>query len=191
MPRRTADTRRIVGQFLSAVGFEIFFDPSAADAVWDAILTAGAPHGLKPIGLGARDTLRLEMKYSLYGNDIDDTTLPLEAGLGWIVKLAKGDFIGRDAMVAAKAAGLKRKLVGFEVTDRGIARHLNPVVDAEGHEIGVVTSGTHGPSVGKAIGMAYLPIEIAQVGQTFLIQVRKNTLPAVVVETPFYRRPAP
>lgn len=169
-------------------GFEIFFSPSHAAKVWDGILGAGEEFGLQPIGLGARDTLRLEMKYALYGNDIDETTLPLEAGLGWIVRLRKPQFIGKAALVAAKEAGLKRKLIGFELKGRGIARHGYAIVDAEGKSIGEVTSGTHSPSLGKSIGMAYVPIALAEVGTPLKIQIRKKVVDAQVVETPFYSK---
>lgn len=168
-------------------GFEIFFAPEHADRVWDRLMDAGAPYGLAPIGLGARDTLRLEMKYSLYGNDIDATTHPLEAGLGWVVKLNKGDFVGRDALLAVKEAGLSRKLVGFELTERGIARHDYPVVDEAGQVIGRVTSGTMSPSLGKSIGMAYVPVALSKEGSQFRVEVRGKTIAAQVVKTPFYK----
>ena len=169
-------------------GFEVFFAPEHGSQVWDAIVEAGAPHGLGLAGLGARDTLRLEMKYALYGNDIDATTLPIEAGLGWITKLKKGPFIGSDVMVAARKAGLKRRLIGFEITGRGIARHGYTVLNTDGEPIGEVTSGTHSPSLGKAIGMAYVPPSLARPGTELLIQIRKKQVSATVVKTPFYKR---
>ena len=140
-------------------GFEVYVHPDRAGAVWDAILEAGRPHGVIPVGLGARDTLRLEATLALYGNDIDDTTTPWEANLGWIVKMKKGDFTGREALAKQKEAGITRRLVGFEVTGRGIARHGFPVLAAPGADpVGVVTSGTQTPTVGKPIGLAYVPV---------------------------------
>jgi len=169
-------------------GFEVYCPPEAARKVWDAILDAGRPRGAVPAGLGARDTLRLEAKMALYGNDIDDTTTPWEADLGWIVKMKKGDFTGRAALEAQKAAGVTRKLVGFEVTGRGIARHGHPLtVDATGKP-GVVTSGTQTPTLGKAIGLAYVPVESSAVGTALTVDVRGRPVPAVIVPTPFYKR---
>ena len=143
--------------------------------------------GAKPCGLGARDTLRLEAKMALYGNDIDDSTTPLEADLGWIVKLEKGDFMGRDVLEREKNEGPKRKLVGFEMVDRGIARHGYPVVDGK-EEIGVVTSGTHSPTLKKAIGLAYLPLDKSAPGSEFTVLIRGKETRARVVPTPFYKR---
>jgi len=169
-------------------GFEIYCAPDAARKIWDAVLSAGRPQGVVPAGLGARDTLRLEAKMALYGNDIDDTTTPWEADLGWIVKMKKGDFCGRAALEAQKAAGVTRKLVGFEVTGRGIARHGHTLtVDATG-KAGVVTSGTQPPTIGKAIGLAYVPVESAAVGTRLTIDVRGRGVSAVIVPTPFYKR---
>jgi len=169
-------------------GFEVYCAPEAARTIWDALLSAGGPRGLVPTGLGARDTLRLEAKMALYGNDIDDTTTPWEADLGWIVKMKKGEFTGRAALEAQKAEGVTRKLVGFEVTGRGIARHGHPLtVDATG-KAGVVTSGTQTPTIGRAIGLAYVPVESASVGTKLTIDVRGRGVPAVVVPTPFYKR---
>ncbi len=169
-------------------GFEVYCAPDAARKVWDAILDAGRPRGAVPAGLGARDTLRLEAKMALYGNDIDDTTTPWEADLGWIVKMKKGEFSGRAALEAQKAAGVTRKLVGFEVTGRGIARHGHPLmVDATG-KAGIVTSGTQTPTLGKAIGLAYVPVESSAVGTALTIDVRGRKVPAVIVPTPFYKR---
>ncbi len=169
-------------------GFEVFVAPEHGPAVWDAILAAGEPHGIQPIGLGARDTLRLEMKYSLYGNDITRDTTPLEARLGWITKLKKGDFIGRDALLAQKAEGLKRVLVAFKLLDRGIARHGYPVL-VDGEVVGEVTSGAPSPSVGASIGLCYLPFSHRKPGSRFEVQVRRKRIPAEVVKPPFYQRP--
>lgn len=165
-------------------GFEIYHSPKFSAQLWDAIFEAGKPYAIQPVGLGARDTLRLEMKYCLYGNDIDQTTNPLEAGLGWITKLDKPDFIGKDALLQIKAAGLKRKSVGFEVLDRGIPRHGYHVLK-DGTPVGVVTSGTQSPTLNKPIGIAYVPAELAVVGTTIEIDLRGKIAPAVVVKTPF------
>ncbi len=167
-------------------GFEVYCKNEEVKQVWDRVMEAGAPYGIKPIGLGARDTLRLEMGYCLYGNDIDDTTSPLEAGLGWITKFTK-DFVNSDGLAAQKEAGVHRKLVGFELNERGIPRKDYPIVDAEGNEIGRVTSGTMSPSLGKGIGLGYVPTSHASPGTTVYIQIRKNRLPATVVKTPFYK----
>lgn len=169
-------------------GCEVYVSNEYGDKLWDAIFEAGASDGIKPIGLGARDTLRLEMGYCLYGNDIDDTTSPLEAGLGWITKFsdAKGDFIDKDFLLNQKAEGVKRKLVGFELIDRGIARHELPICDASGKKIGHVTSGTMGPSVKKAVGMGYVDVPYNKVGSEIFVEVRGKLLKAVVVKTPFY-----
>ncbi|MCD6530943.1 glycine cleavage system aminomethyltransferase GcvT [bacterium] len=167
-------------------GFELYMKPEAAPKIWDALLEAGEPFGIKPCGLGARDTLRLEMKYALYGNDIDETTNPYEAGLGWIVKLEKGDFIGRDAIIDAKAKGLKRKLVCLELQERGFPRHGYKVF-REGEEVGVVSSGTFSPMLNKGIALAYVPREFSKVGNAFEVQVRNVKIPAVVVKPPFWK----
>jgi len=172
-------------------GFEVYTAPEVAPEVWRAILAEGRPKGLLPAGLGARDTLRFEAGMSLYGNDIDDTTTPLEAGLGWIVKLEKkGDFIGRDILERQKEEGLDRKLVGFEMVDRGIARHGYPVFLAEGDDepAGQVTSGTQSPTLGKALGMAYLPIDSCGEGTVFFVGIRSRRAAARVVALPFYSR---
>ncbi len=170
-------------------GFEVYVHSDRAGAVWDAILEAGKPHGVIPAGLGARDTLRLEATLALYGNDIDDTTTPWEANLGWIVKMKKGDFTGRDALAKQKETGVTRRLVGFEVTGRGIARHGFPVlVDPESGPVGVVTSGTQTPTVGKAIGLAYVPAGRTTPGTPLAIDVRGRPVAARVVPTPFYKR---
>lgn len=169
-------------------GFEVYLPSENAPKVWDAILEAGKPFGILPAGLGARDTLRLEAKLALYGNDIDDTVTPWEADLGWIVKMKKGDFIGRDALEKQKAAGITRKLTGFEVTGRGIARHGHPLKMDESGKSGLVTSGTQTPTLGKAIGLAYVPVESATPGKKLTIDVRGREVPAVTVPTPFYKR---
>lgn len=169
-------------------GFEIYVANENAAAVWDAILEAAKDYGIKPIGLGARDTLRLEMGYCLYGNDIDDTTSPLEAGLGWITKLKKeADFVDKDFLIEQKAAGLTRKLVGFEVLGKRPPRQGYAIVNAEGEEIGTVTSGTKGPSVEKAIGMGYVQKAYAKKETTIFIGVRGKKIEAKVVGLPFYK----
>ena len=169
-------------------GFEVYCPPEAAVEIWDAILASGKPHGLIPAGLGARDTLRLEAKMALYGNDIDDTVTPWEADLGWIVKMRKGDFVGRAVLERQKAAGISKKLVGFQVTGRGIARHGHPVKTLAGP--GIVTSGTQTPTVGKPIGLAYVPVAASAIGTEIEIDIRGRGVSAVVVSTPFYKRPA-
>lgn len=168
-------------------GFEVYVAPDAAPGIYNRILEAGKEHGVVPVGLGARDTLRLEAKMALYGNDIDADHTPLQADLGWIVKLDKGEFNGRDVLVKEKENGVSRLLVGFEMVDRGIARHDYPVVEG-GEEIGVVTSGTHSPSLKKAIGLAYLPHGKSDVGTEFSILIRGRETKARVVSTPFYKR---
>jgi aminomethyltransferase len=169
-------------------GVELFCPTSDAPTVWRALLEAGGPLGIEPAGLGARDTLRLEARLSLYGNDIDETTNPIEAGLGWIVKLDKGDFVGRAALQAIKDRGPTRKMAGFEMTGRGIARHGYPLLDATGQKVGVCTSGSPGPTVGKNIGLGYLPLPMTAIGTPFLVDCRGRTVEAVVVKTPFYKR---
>jgi aminomethyltransferase len=168
-------------------GFELYVSPDSAPIIWDRLVEVGAPHGLIPAGLGARDTLRLEAAMALYGHEIDDSTTPLDAGLGWVVKLGKGEFLGRDVLVAQKSEGLRQKLVGFEMTGRGIGRQGYDVL-ARGEVVGRVTSGTMSPTLGKAIGMAYVPPGLAEVGAEIEIQVRKNSVPAVIVPIPFYKR---
>lgn len=171
-------------------GCEVYVPNEYGDQLWKAVFEAGEPYGIQPIGLGARDTLRLEMGFCLYGNDIDDTTSPLEAGLGWITKFndVKGDFIDKQYLLDQKTAGLKRKLVGFELVDRGIARHEMPICDAQGNKIGHVTSGTMGPSVKKAIGMGYVDVPFNKVGSEIFIEVRGKLLKACVVKMPFYKK---
>jgi aminomethyltransferase len=171
-------------------GFELYTNPEDAPALWRALIDQGRPRGLLPAGLGARDTLRLEAGMALYGNDIDENTTPYEAGLDWIVKLDKGDFIGRDELERQEAEGCERRLVGFEMVDRGIARHGYPVLldaDAEKPD-GHVTSGTRLPTLGKAMGMAYLPIGATEVGREFFVEIRGRTTRARVVDLPFYSR---
>jgi aminomethyltransferase len=168
-------------------GFELYVAPEHAAAIWRRLLEVGAPHGLLPAGLGARDTLRLEAAMALYGHEIDTTTTPWEAGLDWVVKLDKGDFLGRAALVEQKERGLTRKLVGFEIEGRGIARQGHAVV-AGGATVGVVTSGTFSPTFEKALGLAYVPLALASPGSRLAIDVRGKQLAAVVVEAPFYRR---
>lgn len=165
-------------------GFEIYIAPSQAAALWHRFMEAGQPYGLLPIGLGARDTLRLEMKYTLYGNDIGEDTTPLEAGIGWAVKLDKGGFIGRDALLKQKAAGVKRKLVGFKMTERGIPRSHYPI-QADGRTIGHVTSGSMSPTLGENIGLGYVETGYAPVGTRIAVEIRGKGTGAQVVRTPF------
>jgi len=165
-------------------GFELYLPAEKTEAVWEALLAAGKPDGSAPVGLGARDTLRLEMKYALYGNDIDQTTNPLEAGLGWVVKLGKGEFIGKPAIEQVKAEGPRRRLVGFEMIDRSVARHGYRVL-REGAEIGHVTSGSYGPSVDRYIGVGYVPAALSAVGTEIEVEVRGRPQKARVAKTPF------
>jgi aminomethyltransferase len=167
-------------------GVEIYFEDKNDDAekIWNAIFEAGKPEGIKPIGLGARDTLRLEMGYCLYGNDIDDNTSPLEAGLGWITKFTK-DFTAREILERQKQEGIKRKLVGFEMIDKGIPRHGYEITDEQGIRIGEVTSGTQAPSLGKAIGLGYVVKEFSAIDSTIYIKIRDKQLEAKVVKFPF------
>ncbi len=169
-------------------GCEIFMPWNAAETVWNGLLQIGAEDGLKPAGLGCRDTLRLECKMALYGNDIDETTNPLEAALGWTVKFEKAMFVGKAALEKVKAEGTTRKLVGFEVTGRGIARHGYPVKDTSGNVVGTVTSGSPSPTTGKNIGLAYVPMALSAIGSKFLVDCRGKDVEAVVVKTPFYKR---
>lgn len=166
-------------------GFELYVDPKHAAALWNKLMDFGKPQGLKPVGLGARDTLRLEMKYSLYGNDIDEAHTALESDLGWVVKFDKGDFLGREALLKQKQQGVAQRLVGFKMLERGIARHGYPVV-IDGKPAGIVTSGTHSPSLDLDIGCAYVPVSHAHPGAEIKIDIRGKTLAAVVVKTPFY-----
>lgn len=172
--------------YTGAGGFEIYFENANAGHIWNAVFEAGKPYGIKPIGLGARDTLRLEMGFCLYGNDIDDNTSPLEAGLGWVTKFSK-EFNNSAALQQQKADGLKRKLVGFEMIDRGIPRHDYEIVDANGNNIGRVTSGTQSPSLQKAIGMGYVDNAFAKEGTEIYISIRDNKIKAQVVKPPFIK----
>lgn len=169
-------------------GVEIFVPWAKAPDVFRALLAAGKEHGIEPVGLGARDTLRLEARLSLYGNDIDDTTDPLEAGLGWVVKLDGRTFRGSDVLAKKKAEGPSRKLVGFEMRGRGIARHGYPLLDAAGQVVGACTSGSPSPTLGKSIGLGYLPVALTAVGTEFKVDCRGKSIDAVVVKTPFYKR---
>ncbi|MBK9192553.1 MAG: glycine cleavage system aminomethyltransferase GcvT [Crocinitomicaceae bacterium] len=173
--------------YTGAGGFELYFNNGDANQIWDSVFKAGAPYGIKPIGLAARDTLRLEMGFCLYGNDINDTTSPLEAGLGWITKFTK-DFTNSANLKAQKEAGVKRKLVGFELVDKGIPRHDYDIVDATGKKIGIVTSGTMSPSMNIAIGMGYVPTELSAPGSEIYISIRDKSLKAKVVTLPFYKK---
>lgn len=167
-------------------GFEIYVKNKDVEALWKKVFEAGASWGIKPIGLAARDTLRLEMGYCLYGNDIDDTTSPLEAGLGWITKFTK-KFVNSEALKAQKEAGVSRKLVAFELIERGIPRHDYEIVDNQGTKIGRVTSGTMSPSLEKGIGLGYVTKENSKVDSEIFIQIRKKQIPAKVVKLPFYK----
>jgi len=170
--------------YTGAGGFELYVPNEHAKAVWDKIMEVGKPYGLKPIGLGARDTLRLEMGYCLYGNDIDDKTSPLEAGLGWITKFTK-DFTNSDALKQQKEHGVDRKLVGFQMDGPGIPRSHYPLVDEAGEPVGEVTSGTQSPSLSKGIGLGYVKTEFSKPGSKLFVQVRGKNLPATVVKLPF------
>ena len=169
-------------------GVEIFCAWDDAPALWDQLLELGGPSGIKPAGLGARDTLRLEARLSLYGYDIDETTNPIEAGLGWVVKLVKATFVGKEALAKVKAQPLSRTLVGFEVTGRGIARHGYPLRDPDGKEVGLCTSGSPGTTVGKTIGLGYLPAAMTAIGTKFFVDCSGKNMEAVVVKDPFYKR---
>lgn len=168
-------------------GFEIYCKNDEVEQIWNKVFEAGKSFGIKPIGLAARDTLRLEMGFCLYGNDIDDTTSPLEAGLGWVTKFTK-DFINSDNLKKQKEEGVKRKLVGFELLEKGIPRHDYEIVDKNGNTIGKVTSGTMAPSLGKGIGLGYVTMEHSKVDSEIYIRIRKNDVPAKVVKTPFYKK---
>ena len=168
-------------------GFELALPSNEAPAIWKALVAKG----VKQAGLGARDTLRLEMKYALYGNDIDETTNPLEAGLGWVVKMAKPAFVGKAALETIKKEGLTRRLVGFDMIDRGIPRHGYPIVDAESQDpIGIVTSGTQSPSLDRPIGVGYVDTAHGAIGAEIAVEMRGDARRAKVVETPFYKRPS-
>lgn len=175
--------------YTGAGGFEIYCKNENAEKFWDAIFEAGKEEGIKPAGLGARDTLRLEMAFCLYGNDIDDTTSPIEAGLGWITKFTK-KFTNSDALLEQRQKGVSRKLVGFRMIDKGIPRHGYDITDAHGNIEGVVTSGTQSPSLQQAIGMGYVKIDLSKPGSEIYIKIRDKLIKAVVVKTPFYTQPA-
>ncbi|MEW6031268.1 MAG: glycine cleavage system aminomethyltransferase GcvT [Bacillota bacterium] len=170
-------------------GFEIFCSPGDAPVLWEAVMEAGRPEGLVPVGLGARDTLRFEAAMPLYGQEIDAERTPLEAGLDRFVSFDKGEYIGREALLAQKEAGLERRLVGLEMVGRGIPRHAYPVLDAKGEtEIGYVTSGSYAPWLEKNLGLAYVPVALSGIGQKLHVGIRGKAVEAVVVKTPFYRR---
>jgi len=198
---RVAGAQAIISRtgYTGEDGFELYVAASDTPRVWSALLEAGRGESAVPVGLGARDTLRLEMSYALYGNDIDETTSPLEAGLGWIVKPAKGDFVGRDAIEKVRASGPARKLVGIEMADRSVARHGyrvvgfasrtdSPTVGREGAPtaIGIITSGSYGPSVERSIALAYVPSAQAAIGTEVAVEIRNQAKPARVVKTPFH-----
>ncbi len=168
-------------------GFEIYVEKGVAKSVWASIFEAGAEFGIKPIGLGARDTLRLEMGYCLYGNDIDDHTSPIEAGLGWVTKFTK-DFVNAPELKAQKENGIRRKLVGFELIDRGIPRSHYEITDGQGNKIGEVTSGSQSPTLQKGIGLGYVPAEFSKPGTEVFVKVRDRLLKAVVIKLPFVKK---
>ncbi|WP_350291460.1 glycine cleavage system aminomethyltransferase GcvT [uncultured Croceitalea sp.] len=167
-------------------GFEIYCKNSEVEQIWNKVLEAGGNFGIKPIGLAARDTLRLEMGYCLYGNDIDDTTSPLEAGLGWVTKFTK-KFVNSEALAKQKEEGVSRKLIAFEMEEKAIPRHDYEIIDGEQNTIGKVTSGTMSPSMGKGIGLGYVNSSYAKLGEKIHIQIRKKTIPATIVKPPFYK----
>lgn len=172
--------------YTGAGGFEIYFENQFAEKIWDAIFEAGKEFGIKPVGLAARDTLRLEMGFCLYGNDIDDTTSPIEAGLGWITKFSK-DFINKDLLLKQKENGVSKKLIGFEMVDKGIPRHDYEICDSNGNIIGKVTSGTMSPSLKKAIGMGYVKTDFSKECSEIFIKIREKNLKAQVVKMPFIK----
>jgi aminomethyltransferase len=184
-----ADTRAIISRtgYTGEDGFELYIAASDAAGLWRRLLAAGAAENIIPAGLGARDSLRLEMGYALYGNDLDDRRTPLEAGLGWVVKLDKGEFLGRAALSKLKQEGLREKLVGFELKERGFPRH-GYAVSVNGEVAGEVTSGIHSPSLGRGIGMAYVPAESSKAGTQIEILVRDKPVPAEIVRPPFYKQ---
>jgi aminomethyltransferase len=186
---KVADSEAIVSRtgYTGEDGFEIYLPPAHAVDVWNRIYQTGRPLGLEPAGLAARNTLRLEARMALYGNDIDETTTVLEADLGWICRLDKGDFIGREPLLHQRKAGIARKLIGFEMVERGIARDHYPI-RKDGEDLGLVTSGSPAPFLQKNIGLAYLPIRLAEIGTEFDIIIRGRPVRARVVQTPFYRR---
>ncbi|HEX9758224.1 MAG TPA: glycine cleavage system aminomethyltransferase GcvT [Nitrospiria bacterium] len=168
-------------------GVELFLEKADVQKVWDALVSAGKEEGIQPIGLGARDTLRLEMGYCLYGHEIDEETNPLDAGLGWVTKLEKPDFMGRDVLLEKKITGLQRKLVGFQLVQKGVPRQGCPFY-SEGKEVGVVTSGNYSPTLGKGIGMGYVSTSFAEPGEELLVEIRGKAVPAEIVDMPFYRK---
>nr|MCS5663858.1 glycine cleavage system aminomethyltransferase GcvT [Flavobacteriales bacterium] len=172
--------------YTGAGGFEIYFKNEDAEDIWNAVFESGKEYNILPVGLAARDTLRLEMGFCLYGNDIDDSTSPLEAGLGWITKFTN-NFVDSDFLKKQKEIGIKRRLVGFELVDRGVPRHGYDVLNGQGEKIGIVTSGTMSPSLKKAIGLAYVPVAMKVEGTEIYISVRKKQLKAKVVSLPFYK----
>ena len=173
--------------YTGETGYELYISPRAAVAVWESIFEAGGRYGLQPAGLAARNTLRLEMAYALYGNDISDRTTPLEAGLAWIVKLDKGDFIGREALLSQQQTGVSRELVGFEMTGRGLPRDHYPVF-VSGRQTGEVTSGSYSPTLQRGIGLTYLPSDKESAGRDLEIEIRGRKVQAEGVETPFYKK---
>jgi aminomethyltransferase len=193
MPGKVAGQEMIISRtgYTGELGYELYFpsDRALGERIWGALMDAGKEFGVGPTGLGARDTLRLEMGFCLYGNDIDQTTHPLEAGLGWITKLNKGPFNGRDLLLKAKAEGLKRKLVGFVVLEKAFPRHGYPI-GADGGIVGTVTSGTFSPTLEKGIGMGYVPAELAHEGASLQVMIRNKPVPANVVALPFIKKQA-
>jgi aminomethyltransferase len=182
-----ADSRAVLSRtgYTGEDGFELYVAAEDGLAVWNALMDAGEEHGLTPTGLGARDSLRLEMGYALYGNDLDEEHTPLESGLGWITKLDKGEFVGREALVAQKAEGVQRRLVGLVLKERGFPRHGYPIV-SNGQEVGEITSGTVSPSIGVGVAMGYVPTGLASAGTEVGIRIRKELIPAMVQRPPFY-----
>jgi len=170
--------------YTGAGGFELYVKNERAESLWNQIFQAGTEYDIKPIGLGARDTLRLEMGYCLYGNDIDDHTSPLEGGLGWITKFSKS-FINSAALALQKEKGVQKKLIAFEIDGKGIPRHDYPIMNLEGVIMGKVTSGTMSPSLNKGIGMGYVPIDDHQIGTKIFIEIRHKKVPAIICKTPF------
>jgi aminomethyltransferase len=168
-------------------GFEIYCKNSEVEQIWNKVFEAGAAFGIKPIGLAARDTLRLEMGFCLYGNDINDTTSPIEAGLGWITKFTK-EFTNSESLKFQKENGVTKKLIAFEMQERAVPRHDYEIVDASENQIGIVTSGTMSPSLNKGIGLGYVNTENSAIGSDIYIRIRKNDVPAKVVKLPFYKR---
>ena len=173
--------------YTGAGGFEIYCKNEEVEQIWNKVFEAGGPFGIKPIGLAARDTLRLEMGFCLYGNDINDTTSPIEAGLGWITKF-NNPFTNSENLKSQKETGVTRKLVGFEMQERAVPRHDYVIVDANGNEIGIVTSGTMSPSLNKGIGLGYVTVANSVIGSDIYIRIRKNDVPAKVVKLPFYKK---